>query len=200
MPSSHDFIGRQREIASLRKELDRERPSLIVVYGRRRVGKSTLLAHATDDASTIFYQATQVVGSLNLELLKREIQRHLGTNDPILDGITHWEALLSYVVELARKQPGLTLTRIFDEALLTSVQRADARRRAPVAASPPRQIAGRARSLKLGGCRARASRRVEADAPRCIRRRRAPRRSRRLRFRGRPATPRAHRRRHRGGL
>lgn len=111
MPSP--FIGRNHELASLREELGRERPSLLIVYGRRRVGKSTLLAQATADCDTIFYQATQVLGSMNLDLLKEEVSRALDSPDPLLDGIEHWEALLTYITRLATKRSGLTL--VLDE-------------------------------------------------------------------------------------
>jgi AAA+ ATPase superfamily predicted ATPase len=40
------FIGRKRELASLAEEFDTSSPSLIVVYGRRRVGKSELIREA----------------------------------------------------------------------------------------------------------------------------------------------------------
>ncbi len=110
---SATFIGRQQELSALRKELDRGRSSLIIVYGRRRVGKSTLLARATEARDTIFYQATQVLGSMNLDLLKEEVRRSLDEDDPVLEGIEHWEALLTYIVELAAARRGLTL--VLDE-------------------------------------------------------------------------------------
>lgn len=108
------FVGRARELAAIREELQRQRPSLIVVYGRRRVGKSTLLAEATRTDPTIYYQATEVVSSVNLELLKKQIARFLDEPDPVFEGIDRWEPLLSFVVELsARKPDGLTL--VLDE-------------------------------------------------------------------------------------
>ena len=110
---SPNFIGRRRELAGLREELDRERASLIVVYGRRRVGKSTLLAQTTADRDTIFYQATQVLGAMNLALLKDEVRRALTEPDPVFEGIEDWEALLTYVGQLAIKRAGLTL--VLDE-------------------------------------------------------------------------------------
>ena len=113
MKQNTRFIGRKQEVSSLRGELDRRRPSLITVYGRRRVGKSALLAEATHDRDTIFYQATQVLGSMNLNLLKEEVQRGLDESEPVLQGIEHWEALLTYIVELASARPGLTL--VLDE-------------------------------------------------------------------------------------
>lgn len=108
------FIGRDQELTLLRRELDRERPSLIVLYGRRRVGKSTLLARVTRERPTIYYQATEVLGSVNLTLLKEEIARALGGGDPVLGGIEQWEALLTYVAEAARKR-GQRLTLVLDE-------------------------------------------------------------------------------------
>lgn len=40
-----EFVDREEEIGRLRRQLERSEPSLIVVYGRRRLGKSTLLRH-----------------------------------------------------------------------------------------------------------------------------------------------------------
>lgn len=113
MEQASQFVGRQREVSSLRKELERKRPSLVTVYGRRHVGKSTLLAQATRDRDTIFYQATQVLGSMNLDLFKEEVGHALDEPDVVLEGIAHWEALLSYVAQLAAQRPGLTL--VLDE-------------------------------------------------------------------------------------
>ena len=49
------FLGRERELDLLNRELDRHRPSLIVLYGRRRVGKSALLARVTRNRRTFYY-------------------------------------------------------------------------------------------------------------------------------------------------
>lgn len=40
------FLGRERELKLVRTELDSQRPSLIIVFGRRRIGKSRLLREA----------------------------------------------------------------------------------------------------------------------------------------------------------
>jgi uncharacterized protein len=50
---------------------------------------------------------------MNLDLLKEEVGRSLGEADPVLQGIEHWEALLTYIIELAAQRPGLTL--VLDE-------------------------------------------------------------------------------------
>ncbi len=81
------FLGRNQEVDLLNRELDRSRSSLMVLCGRRRVGKSALLAHVTRTRRTIHYQATDVLGSINLALIKGEIARHLGEADPILEAL-----------------------------------------------------------------------------------------------------------------
>lgn len=69
------FVGRKRELQGLTAEFDTPRPSLLVVYGRRRVGKSELLREATRDRPHVLYQAVRLAPSLNLEGLKAEIAR-----------------------------------------------------------------------------------------------------------------------------
>jgi uncharacterized protein len=108
------FIGRNQEVDLLNRELDRSRPSLMVLYGRRRVGKSALLAQVTRSRRTIYYQATEVLGSINLALIKHEIARQLGEADPILEALEQWEGLLTYVADAARAG-GEPLTLVLDE-------------------------------------------------------------------------------------
>lgn len=106
------FIGRRNELTLLRKELASPRPSLGVIYGRRRVGKSTLIREAIKDAVHVFYQATRVTASMNLDAFKVEIARALGT-DELLQGITEWLALLHYLARVAERHTGLVI--VLDE-------------------------------------------------------------------------------------
>ncbi len=100
------FIGRHSELEALREELTSSRASLCVVYGRRRVGKSTLIRQAAQGSSYVLYQATRVTASLNLEAFKLEIVRALGT-DELLTGVTDWLAVLHYLAREAEHRQGL---------------------------------------------------------------------------------------------
>jgi len=114
MSRDRDFIGRARELEQLNAELDRNRPSVIVVYGRRRVGKSRLLSRATRDRRTIYYQATEVASSINLEALKTEVAEVVDHSEAVLDGLTTWEGVLQSVVD--RTEGATTpLTLVLDE-------------------------------------------------------------------------------------
>ncbi len=106
------FIGRRNELALLREELTSPRPSLAVIYGRRRVGKSTLIREAIKHEPHVFYQATRVTSSLSLEAFKLEISRTLGS-DELLAGIADWLAVLHYLARAAQRRPGLII--VLDE-------------------------------------------------------------------------------------
>lgn len=115
------FIGRDLELEYLRNEFQAERPSLVIVYGRRRVGKSTLLQQASEKTGPyIYFQATQVDEALNLREFKQEISRTLRGDDPILGSISDWLGALHYLANKAREHPKLVV--IIDEFpyLLTS--------------------------------------------------------------------------------
>lgn len=67
------FIGRERELASLKEFYDKDGIGMTVIYGRRRIGKSTLIAEFVKDKKTIFYTATKVGKIRNLELFSRQV-------------------------------------------------------------------------------------------------------------------------------
>jgi uncharacterized protein len=107
------FIGREGELAELANEFRAPRASLAIVYGRRRVGKSTLLQHAAErQEKFVYFQATKVDESLNLEALKAEIARTIGA-DPLLNGIGDWTGVLHYMARAAELHRGLVV--IIDE-------------------------------------------------------------------------------------
>lgn len=107
------FIGRSRELTVLAREFGSGQPSLIVMYGRRRVGKSTLLRHALEGKRHVYYQATRVADLDAQELFKRQAARALG-GDTVLPGLTGWEAILGYLHKAAQTtHPGLVV--VLDE-------------------------------------------------------------------------------------
>ena len=106
------FIGRGKELSLLREELDASRASLAIIYGRRRVGKSTLIREAIGKRSHILYQATRVTSSLNLEGFKGEIARVLGA-DELLNGVGDWLGALHYLARAAEQRAGLIV--VLDE-------------------------------------------------------------------------------------
>jgi uncharacterized protein len=106
------FIGRRNELALLREEVCSPRASLAIVYGRRRVGKSTLIREAIEGQPHVLFQATRVTSSLNLEAFKAEIAGLLGA-DELLTGIGDWLGVLHYLARAAQQRKGLVV--VLDE-------------------------------------------------------------------------------------
>ena len=61
------FIGREKELRDLNTLYAENKFQLFVLYGRRRVGKTTLLNEFCKDKAAIFYSAEQSNDKLNLE-------------------------------------------------------------------------------------------------------------------------------------
>ncbi|MDX8508600.1 ATP-binding protein [Mesorhizobium captivum] len=103
------FIGRGRELRLLERELDKRSASLVIAYGRRRIGKSRLLRQAAVGRNEIYFQATRVSTVLNMEQFKLEVARVLGPS-PVLASLDSWEGIFHFVAEAAKAKPGTVVT------------------------------------------------------------------------------------------
>lgn len=75
------FIGRERELARIKRELDAPEQRNVLVYGRRRVGKSELIKQALSDAScgaAAYYECRQTSEADNLASLSALVAGALG--------------------------------------------------------------------------------------------------------------------------
>ena len=79
------FIGRERELSSLDELYSQPGFGMTVIYGRRRIGKSTLINEFIKDKKAVFYTATKVGRERNLELLSQQV---ISTLEPSLVGVT----------------------------------------------------------------------------------------------------------------
>ena len=52
------FLDRRDELQTLTERFDGGRPELLVIYGRRRIGKSALLRELARDRLHLYYLAT----------------------------------------------------------------------------------------------------------------------------------------------
>ena len=72
------FIGREREIAALNRSYDSGRFEFIVLYGRRRVGKTALINHFIDGKPAIYFMGVESNAGQNLENFSRSIMEYAG--------------------------------------------------------------------------------------------------------------------------
>ena len=91
------FIGREKELTDLDDLYAQNRFQLFVLYGRRRVGKTTLLNEFCKDKDSIFYSAEQSNNKLNLEKFSELVFNFF--NERNLEPFSSWTNALSYIDE-----------------------------------------------------------------------------------------------------
>ena len=104
------FIGRERELEDLLRMYQEDAFQLFVLYGRRRVGKTTLLNEFCKDKNSIFYSAEQSNDKRNLEKFSQLVFSHYG--EETLEPFSSWEKALTYI---SNRQAGERLVIVIDE-------------------------------------------------------------------------------------
>ena len=104
------FIGRESELDELNALYTEDAFQLVVMYGRRRVGKTTLLNEFCKDKEAIFFPAEQSNDKLNLEKFSNLIFQHY--HEDTLEPFASWEKALLYIHQ---RQNDQRLILIFDE-------------------------------------------------------------------------------------
>ena len=118
-----EFVDRRRELKQLNDFYGRQHPGLLVLFGRRRVGKTHLLSHWLERQvprdQTLFWTATTQGGPVQL----RDFSQALMGLDPRLTTVPapdftlpSWEAAFNYLADLASTHsPAAPLVAILDE-------------------------------------------------------------------------------------
>lgn len=91
------FIGREKELEALEKMYKKNSFQMVVVYGRRRIGKTSLLNEFVRDKNSLYLPAEEVNDSLNLQKFSRLLGEKLGIrNFPSVDD---WNSLFAIIRE-----------------------------------------------------------------------------------------------------
>jgi len=108
MSKPAELVDRDREWKVLEDLFASPRPELLLVLGRRRVGKTFLLAPFARSVRGVYYQATRRTEAEQLHGLTRLIGEHF--SDPALlhgAGLTDWAGLFQYVRARVGSEPFL---------------------------------------------------------------------------------------------
>ena len=98
------FIGREAELKKLNQRYSRKGLEFAVIYGRRRVGKTSLINEFVKDKKTIFFPALRAGAKENLESLSKVI--HLFDHPDAVEApaFSSFDAALAEITRIAEKQ------------------------------------------------------------------------------------------------
>lgn len=106
------FVGRENELKKLDKLYKSGQFEFSVIYGRRRVGKTSLINQFIDHKEAVYYMAVEAVGKENLAGLSKTIF-HNEINQSAAPEFSDYEQLFQYIDLLARNNSRLIL--VIDE-------------------------------------------------------------------------------------
>lgn len=104
------FIGREKELLDMNERYSENRFHLFILYGRRRVGKTTLLKEFCKGKSAIFYSAEQSNEKINLEKFSSQVFTYY--EEEHLEPFTTWENAFTYIHVKQQDNP---LVLVIDE-------------------------------------------------------------------------------------
>lgn len=98
------FYCREDELRKLNKRYADDKFECIVIYGRRRVGKTALINEFCKDKPTVFFSALNTTGKENLEALSRAIMSFERPDMEIAPEFRSYDAALDELTVLAKNQ------------------------------------------------------------------------------------------------
>ena len=105
------FVGRIEELRELDALFARDSFQMVIVFGRRRVGKTTLLAEFVSKKKAIFFTAQESNDTENLRSFSRALYGYAGL--PLSTGsFSSWVDAFDFLYEITREQK---LILVFDE-------------------------------------------------------------------------------------
>ena len=101
-----NFIDREKELETLNKEYKKDN-SFVVLYGRRRVGKTTLIKEFIKDKKAFYFFADKQNENLQIERFKNQISEYFKDEFLKKIEIKDWDTVFDYL-----------LTKIFNDKFI----------------------------------------------------------------------------------
>lgn len=98
------FCGREKELAELNRMYREDKFQMPVIYGRRRVGKSTLIQEFIRGKKAVFFTAIESTVERNLELFSKSIYKSLVPDMPMLPAFRDFEAAFDFLGQTAMRE------------------------------------------------------------------------------------------------
>lgn len=103
------FINRTEELQFLESEYAKGSSSLIVIYGRRRVGKTELVLRFAAGKTSVYYLSQKLDLEHQVEDFLEKTAEQLGTYQP---KIAKWDAALRFIAQQAQDKPVIIIDEV----------------------------------------------------------------------------------------
>ena len=97
------FIGRNKDLDALNRLYQSDKFEFVVIYGRRRVGKTALINHFIDDKTAIYFMGVESNEKQNLENFSKSIIE-FSSGIQTETSFASYQAALEYVFKLSEKE------------------------------------------------------------------------------------------------
>lgn len=98
------FINRENELAFLNNEFDKKTSSFVVIYGRRRLGKTTLIKNFIQGKPALYFLASEEMESQNIRGLKILMSEFTGSSLLKKDFNFSWNDLFEVFRDYKREE------------------------------------------------------------------------------------------------
>lgn len=110
------FIGRESELQFLNDAYESDKAEFIVLYGRRRVGKTELLNEFCKDKDAIFYTCREYTDTVQLKSFTEKVKTYNISALDFVDSFSSWEHAFSSVMMLPTDKKKLLIIDEFPYA------------------------------------------------------------------------------------
>ena len=93
------FVDREQEMNTLQNEYDRNGSALVVLYGRRRVGKTTLITEFIKNKKALFFLASEEAETLNRNAFREKVAEFIDSDLLRSADIKNWDVLFKAIVD-----------------------------------------------------------------------------------------------------
>lgn len=110
------FINRSRELEILEAEYQRSGASFVVIYGRRRIGKTALIRHFCQEKESVFFLASEEYETENRKIFQQIIAEY--TQNELLSSVdgVRWDLIFSTLADyMKQNSSGRKLILAIDE-------------------------------------------------------------------------------------
>lgn len=93
------FVDRELEMETLQNEYERDGSALVVLYGRRRVGKTTLISEFIKDKKALFFLASEEAEAQNRNAFKEKAAEFIDSDLLRSADIKNWDVLFKAIMD-----------------------------------------------------------------------------------------------------